>query len=315
MIDFFDVQPKTNYDGIVLTDITKLLGITNKSDLDKYIITVKMDPYDSFNDVAYKLYGDDKLFWILQDLNKRLVFSPLLDAGDFKAYMDRYNVSCAVAIYGINEIIGLVGKYEFSLEFYQYNELVFNTTSNTLINFDKDGNPLYFVDGTEAVYIGSAPLIKNKDYTVGRNPDTDMQFIAITTPSFTIGTQVVVRVYEKLNITKIDTVRNQIILDKLITKPYEVRLTYNNTTNIINAKFNIVRYGDAIHHYNYNGTVYISKPIGVDPLKLFQYTWEEYEIAVNEDKRNIRAIKPEYKSDLLSIIQDQAELLRNVRTD
>jgi hypothetical protein len=315
MIDFFDVQPKTNYDGIVLTDITKLLGIANRSGLDKYIITTKMDPYDSFNDVAYKLYGDDKLFWILQDLNKRLVFSPLLDAGDFKAYMDRYNVSCAVAIYGINEIIGLVGKYEFSLEFYQYNELVFNTTSNTLINFDKDGNPLYFVDGTEAVYIGSAPLIKNKDYTVGRNPDTDMQYITITTPTFTIGTQVVVRVYEKLNITKIDTVRNQIILDKLITKPYEVRLTYNNTTNIINAKFNIVRYGDAIHHYNYNGIVYMSKPIGVDPLKLFQYTWEEYEIAVNEDKRNITAIKPEYKSDLLSIIQDQAELLRNVRTD
>jgi hypothetical protein len=315
MIDFFDVQPKTTYNGMLLTDITKILDISNKSDLDKYIITVKMETFESFNDVAYRLYGDDKLFWILQDLNKHLVFSPLLDDADFKSYMDRYNVSCAVAKNGINEIIGLVGKNEFSLEFYQYNELIFNTTSNTLINFDKDGNPLYFVEGTEAVYIGSELLIKNTDYIVGRNTYTDMQYITITKPSFTVGTQVVVRVYEKLNITKIDTIRNQVVLDKLITKPYEIRLTYSNNTNIVNSKFDIIRYGEAIHHYNYNGVVYNTKPVGVDPLKLFAFTWEEYEIAVNEDKRNIRAIKPEYKSDLLSIIQDQAELLQNVRTD
>lgn len=310
MIDFFDVQPKTIYNGIELTDITKLLNI--KNNLEKYSITTKMETHESFNDVAYRLYGDDKLFWVLQELNKGLIFSPLLSDEDFRKYMEIYNVSCAIPNNGIQSIIQIVGGHEFSLTFYQYDELIFNTTSNTLINFDKDGNALTFEEGMESVYLGGELLVRNIDYTIGVNQDTDMQYITILTPSFTVGSQIIVRIFEQVDVSKIDTIRNQIILDRLIEKPYEIRIEYDNNISIVNSRFTVIRYGDSIHHYNYNGIAYNAAPSGVDPLKLFEYTWEEYEIAVNEDKRNIIAIKPEYKADMLRIIQEEMEILLNV---
>ena len=73
MIDFFDVQPKTPYNGLTVTDITKQIDII--SSLDRYTVNIKIDPQETLNDVAYRLYGDDRLFWVLQELNKGLVFS------------------------------------------------------------------------------------------------------------------------------------------------------------------------------------------------------------------------------------------------
>jgi hypothetical protein len=321
MIDFFDVQPKTVVNGITLTDITKLINI--KNDLSKYSITTKMEPWESFNDIAYRLYGDDKVFWVLQELNKRMVFAPMLSDEDFRRYMEKFNVSCALPNGGITALINVIGSNQFPIRFYQYDELIFEPENNKLINFDLDGNSLTFEDGTERVYIGGARLVRNTEYVVGVDAITDMQYIEIIKPDFAPGTQVIVRIYEQIQITKIDTIRNQIVLEKQIEKPYYIETKQKENIvegTIVNAvdgenitgMFQIKRYADCIHHYNYNGLAYNTPPRNVDPLKLFEYTWEEYEIAVNEEKRDIVAIKPEYKADMIRIIQEQTELLTNV---
>jgi hypothetical protein len=71
--------------------------------------------------------------------------------------------------------------------------------------------------------------------------------------------------------------------------------------------FTKTEYKDALRHYNYNGIAYDRYPTGIEEILVDSYTWYEYEFALNELRRNIKVIHPDYKTDALRIIQDFAE--------
>lgn len=307
MIDFFDVQPKTLYNGLTVTDITKQIDII--SSLDRYTVNIKIDPQETLNDVAYRLYGDDRLFWVLQELNKGLVFSPMLYEEDFLKYMQKYNVTCLLPNGGITSIINLNRNSQFAIDVYEYDIYEYNATTNKIGDQDINGNTLYINDELVRVYVNGTRL-SDEFYDIEVDEITDMQYINIDSNKVNTNDSVVIRLYTPVEISKIDIVRDQIVLDREISKTLVVEMT-NSTGQVsdITSRMTPIMYRDAIHHYNFNGLAYNSKPVNAPDTKLYSYTWEEYEYAVNEEKRNIKAINPIYKSELIRIIQDKMEEL------
>jgi hypothetical protein len=266
-MDYFDVFPRVLVNGIEVVDISR--AVTHRNDLTKYLMNYVVPEGQSANDVAYNLYGQDELYWLVYLVNPGYIFNEFLSTTEFQTYInDNFNVTA----------------------------LQFSHSLNLL-------PPINSPVGIK-VYLAS---------------DTNNE--------------------NELPIKEINVYRRQIILDKLYNEPVKVYYTFNG--QIVRVEdYDLIRiyldinyidddyiaydengippfyffksvYQNLTRHYTYNGIAYDRYPDGIDELLVTPYTYYEYEAALNEYKRNIQVIRPEFKNDALSIITDFAEALNN----
>lgn len=270
-MDYFDVFPKVTINGVEVVDISRALTVLN--DLKQYLMDYVVGDGKSANDVAYELYGQDELYWLIYIVNPGYIFNEVKSATEFQKFLDEeYNVT----------------------------GLQFSHSLNLL-----------------------PPINSPVSLKIFRTSDINNEV--------------------EIPIKKIDVYRRQVILTELIDEPVKVYYTYNgqlvrvedydlirqyldieylddqdnyiayDEDGIPPFYFNKLVYADMTRHFTYNNIAYDRYPDGIEEILVTTYTWYDYEFALNEYKRNIKVIRPEYKNDAISIITDFSEsLIANV---
>jgi hypothetical protein len=93
MYDYFDLFKTVEVNGLKLVDISTTIKVTN--DMSKYLSSYYINESETVNDIAYKLYDDDRLYWLIYLVNPGLVFNEPRSAQSLLEYVEAtYGVSC-----------------------------------------------------------------------------------------------------------------------------------------------------------------------------------------------------------------------------
>ena len=92
-MNYFDVFPTVTVNGLPVKDISRSITVLN--DLKPFISNFVMTSGDSANDVAYKLYGTDDLYWLIYLVNPGYIFNEVMSDEEFTNYInDEFCVTC-----------------------------------------------------------------------------------------------------------------------------------------------------------------------------------------------------------------------------
>jgi hypothetical protein len=93
MYDYFNIFKKINVDGVDIVDISKLVII--KNNISSFLTEYDLKEGQTVNDLAYELYGDDRMFWLIYLVNEGMIFNPPLGSDQMNEFIkQKYLVTC-----------------------------------------------------------------------------------------------------------------------------------------------------------------------------------------------------------------------------